>query len=115
MGEQPLPKIVQQGEVEARLMQIEAEGIFPIHAAPDGIGRLAVGEPFYILHHDDQRQAPGGDFHGAALRGIEIGKELIRIKRAKLCPQVDVEIALRKSSPYCSRRHVRNGWEGFGA
>ena len=54
MGEQALAKIVQQGEVEARVMQVEAEGIFPIHTTPDGIGRLAVGEPFDILHHDDQ-------------------------------------------------------------
>ena len=96
-------------------MQIEAEGIFPIHAAPDRIGRLAVGEPFQILHHNDQSQAPGGYFHRTARGGIEIGKELIRIERAKLCPQVDVEIAFRESGPYCSRRHVRNGWEGFGA
>jgi hypothetical protein len=96
-------------------VQVEAEGIFPIHAAPHGIGRLAVGEPFDILHHDDQCQAPGGHFHRTAHGGIEIRKELIRIERAKLCPQVDVEIALRKSGPYCSRRHVGNGWEGFGA
>jgi hypothetical protein len=115
MGQYALAKIVQQGEVEARVMQIEAEGIFPIHAAPDRIGRLAVGKPFHILHHDDQGQAPGGHFHRTALGGIEIGKELIRIKRAKLGPQVDVEIAFRKSGLYCSRRHVGNGWEGFGA
>jgi hypothetical protein len=54
MGEQALAKIVQPGEVEARVMPIEAEGIVPIHPAPDGIGRLAVGEPFDLLHHDDQ-------------------------------------------------------------
>jgi len=115
MGHEALAKIVQQGEVEARGMHIEAEGIFPIHAAPDRIGRLAVREPFHILHHDDQGQAPGGHFHRTALGGIEISKELIRIERAKLGPQVDVEIAFGEGGVYCSRRHVGNGWEGFGA
>ena len=115
MGEQALAKIVQQGEVEARVMQVKAEGLLPIHAAPDRIGRLAVGEPFHILHHDDQGQAPGGHFHRTALGGIEIGKELIRIERAKLGPQVDVEIAFREGGAYCSRGHVWNGGEGFGA
>ena len=115
MGHEALAKIVQQGEVEAGIMQIEAESIFPIHAAPDRIGRLAVGEPFHILHHDDQGQAPGGHFHRTALGGIEISKELIRRERAKLGPQVDVEIAFGEGGADCSRRHVGNGWEGFGA
>jgi hypothetical protein len=106
---------VQQSEIEARVVQVEAERIFPIHAAPDRIGRLAVREPFHILHHDDHGQAPGGHFHRTALGGIEISKELIRIERAKLGPQVDVEIALREGGADCSRCHVGNGWEGFGA
>jgi hypothetical protein len=115
MGQEALPKIVQQREVEARIVQVQAEGVFPIHAAPDRIGRLAVGEPFHILHHDDQGQAPGGHFYRTPLGGIEISEELIRIKRPKLCPQVDVEIAFREGGAYCSRRHIGNGWEGFGA
>ena len=45
---------------------------------------------------------------------IEISKELIRIECAKLCPQVDVEIAFREGGAYCNRRHVWNGGEGFG-
>jgi hypothetical protein len=54
MREQAAAKIVQQGEVEARAVQVEAEGILPIHAAADRIGRLAVGQPFDILQHHDQ-------------------------------------------------------------
>ena len=96
-------------------MQVEAEGIFPIHTTPDGIGRLAVGESFHILHDNDQRQAPRGHFHRAALGGIEIGKELIIIERPELGPQIDIEIAFRKSGPHGSSGDVRNGWEGFGA
>ena len=84
MGEQALAKIVQQGEVKARVGQLEAEGIFPIHTAADGIRRLAVGEPFDILHDHDQRQAPGRHLHGTPLGRIEIGKELIIVERAEL-------------------------------
>jgi len=84
MSQDALPKIVQQGEIKARVVQVEAQRIFPVHAAPDRIGGLAVREPFDILHHHDQRQAPGRHFDGAALSGIEIGKELILIERAEL-------------------------------
>src|SRR6266446_4940904 len=94
--------------VKAGVVQIEAQGILPIHTAPDSIGRLPIGEPFHILHHDDQRQAPGGDFHGAAFGRIEIGKELIRIERAKLGAEVHREIAFGKGGPHCSRGHIWN-------
>ena len=63
MGEQPLPKIMSQGKVEPRVVQIEAQGILPIHTMPDSIGGLTIREPFDILHHHDQRQAPGGYCH----------------------------------------------------
>ena len=106
---------MQQGEVEAWVVQVQTQGIFPIHTAPDRIGRLPIGEPFDILHHHDQRQAPGGHFHRTPLGGIEIGKELILIERAELRAQVDVEIPFREGGAYCSRRHVGNGWKGFGA
>jgi hypothetical protein len=96
MGEQALPKIVQQSAVKARVVPIETAGIFPLHAPPDGISRLAIRAPFHILHHDDQGQAPGGHFHRAAFGGREIGKELIVIKRAALGTQVDIEIPFGK-------------------
>jgi hypothetical protein len=94
---------------------VKAQGILPIHTAPDRIGCLPIGEPFDILHHHDQRQAPGGDFHGAPFGGIKIGQELILIERAELRAQVHREIAFGKGRPYCSRSRVGNRWEGFGA
>jgi hypothetical protein len=96
-------------------VQVKAQGIFPIHAAPDRIGRLPISEPFDILHHHDQRQAPGGYFHGRALGGIEIGKELIRIKCAELRAQVHIEVAFGKGSPHCSSSRIGNRWERFRA
>src|SRR5437016_3863872 len=96
-------------------MQVKAEGIFPIHAAPDCIGRLAVGEPFDILHHHDQRQAPGSHFYWTPLGRREISKELIRVERAELGAQVHIQVPFGKGSPHGCRGRVWNGWEGFGA
>jgi hypothetical protein len=112
MGEQPLTKIVQQGEVEPRVTEVETQGILPIHAAADGIGRLAICEPFDVPHHHDQRYAPGGYFHGTALRGIEIRKKLIVIERAELRAQVDIGVAFGERGPHGSRGRVWNGWGG---
>jgi hypothetical protein len=33
-------------EIVAGVRQFQAEGVLPIHAAADGIRRVAVGEPF---------------------------------------------------------------------
>jgi len=115
MDEQAVAKVMQQGEVEPGVGELKAQGLFPIHAAAHRIGRLAVREPFDVLHHDDQRQAPGRHFHGATLGRIEISKELIIIERAKLGAEVHGEIAFGKGSPYCSRCRLWNGWKGFGA
>jgi hypothetical protein len=52
--EQALTEIVQQGEVESGIAQLQAQGVLPIHASAHGIGALTVGEPFDILHHGDQ-------------------------------------------------------------
>jgi hypothetical protein len=46
MSGQPPTKIMQQGEVEPWIREVETERIFPVHAAADPIGGLAIGEPF---------------------------------------------------------------------
>jgi hypothetical protein len=96
MGEHAAANIMQQGEVKASARQVEAEGIFPIHAAADGIGYLAVGEAFDVRHHHNQRSAPGRDFHGTPLGWIEIGEELIIVEPAELGTELHREVALGK-------------------
>src|SRR5262245_27696445 len=88
MGEQAFAKIVSQREVKARIRQLEAQSILPIDATTHRISGLAIRESFDILHHHDQRQAPGCDLDRMPPVGLEIGKEVLRIERAKLGPQV---------------------------
>ena len=115
MGQQTFAKIVEEGEVEAGVVQVEAQRIFPIHTAPDRIGGLPIRQAFDILHDHHQGQAPGGDLHGAALWGVEIGKELIVIERAKLGAEIDIKVAFGKGRADGRSRRVGNGGQGFGA
>jgi hypothetical protein len=66
--------------------------------------------PAIVLHHHDQRHTPGGHVDGTALGRVEISQELILIKRAELCPQIDIEVAFGKGGPHRSRRHVGKRW-----
>ena len=113
MGEPAFPNIVQPGEVTPGVVSVEAQRLWPLQAAADGIGRLAGGEPCAIRHPEDQSPAPGGHFHRTPLGGREIRQELIRVARATRCPQSHSEVALGEGGPHRSRRHVWNGGEGL--
>jgi hypothetical protein len=92
MGKQATAKIVQQREVEARVVQVKAEGVFPVHTAADRIGCLAISESFDVSHHQRERQAPGRDFHRTPGGRIQIRKELIVIEGAVLGAQRNLEV-----------------------
>jgi len=115
MGQQTCAKIVEEGEVEAGVVQVQAQRLLPIHTAPDHIGGLPIREACDIVHDHHQGQAPGGDLHGAALWGVEIGKELIVIERAKLGAEIDREVAFGKGRSDGRSRRGGNGGQGFGA
>ena len=114
MGEQALTKIVQEGEVETRVVQVQTEGIFPVDTAADRISGLAVRKPFDILHHLTSAKRQGATSTGAPRR-VEIGKALIVIERTKLCPEVHIEIPFGKGRLHCSRSGLGNGGKGFRA
>ena len=52
--EQACSKVAQDGKVKPRIIQFEAECVFPIDASADGIGRLAISQVFGELHHGNQ-------------------------------------------------------------
>src|SRR5215216_124620 len=75
------------------------------------IGGLTIHETFDILHHRHQGQAPRCDFNGTPATAREIGKEGIVIERAKLRPQVHIEIAFGESGFHHGYRGLGNRWE----
>jgi hypothetical protein len=114
-GQPPCAKIVEEGEVEAGGVPVEAQRLLPSHTAPDRIGGLPIRQAFDILHDHHQGQAPGGDLHGAALWGVESGKEMIVLERAKLGAEIDREVAFGKGRADGRGRRVGNGGQGGGA
>lgn len=54
---QPVPELRKHGEVEARITQIQAEGVLEVDPGPDRFGGLPVGQALDELQHQDQRQA----------------------------------------------------------
>jgi len=56
--DQARSELAEDGEVEAGVLQFQAEGIFLIDAAANGLGGLAVEQALGKLQHGNQRQPP---------------------------------------------------------
>jgi len=54
-GDQPGAELAQDGMVEAGIGEFQPQGILPIDAAADGVGRLAIGKAFRKLEERGQR------------------------------------------------------------
>jgi hypothetical protein len=70
---QPRAELGADGEIEAGVGQVQAEGILPVDAGAHGLGGLPVRQPFGELHDGHQRQAPRR-LHGPAAVGVEGGE-----------------------------------------
>ena len=86
--------------------EFKTQSILPIRAAADGIRRLALGESCAVLHHHDQCQPPGGDFHGAPGGRIQLGKALIVIERAGRGAQRDIAVTCGERGLYGGHRRL---------
>ena len=58
-GKQTGPELAQHGEVEARIVKLQAEGILQVNPAAHRLGRLPIGQVLEELKDGDQGQAPG--------------------------------------------------------
>jgi hypothetical protein len=85
--EQPAPgaadqqtgaELAQDRMVEARIRQLERQGILPVEAAAHRLGRRAVREVLDELEDRDQSQPPGG-FGRPAPRREQVGEVLITV------------------------------------
>src|SRR5215210_2079345 len=69
--DQALAKLAQDGGIEARIGQLQRQGIFPINASAYGGGGLLIGESFCKLHDGHERKL-SGRFSGLPLLGEEM-------------------------------------------
>ena len=104
---QPGAEFAQEREIKPGIGQFEPEGVLPVEAGADGIGRLAVRDAFGELQHRDERQPP------RRIRGLSSGREqvdeiLIGEEGAQRIPHGEVPIAARKGG--AGGRH----WEFAG-
>jgi hypothetical protein len=58
-GDEAGAELAEDREVEAGVVQLQAQEVLPVDAGADGVGGLAIGEPLGVLEGRDQRQSPG--------------------------------------------------------
>jgi hypothetical protein len=102
-------EVVQQGEIKARIGQLQAEQVLPIDAAPHSIGGLAVGQALHVLHDQHERLSPGSDLDGCPL----LGKPGRKLSIGKDCTQLitngQVDVPIGKNRFGSSSSGIRNG------
>lgn len=59
--DQPGTEVTKDREVEAWIVQFQAQEELPVHPGPHLFSGLPVAEPLRVLQHRDQRQRPGRD------------------------------------------------------
>jgi hypothetical protein len=57
-GEEPVAKFTEDGKVEARVRQVQAQEILPIDTGPDRLGGLAISKVLAKLHERHEGQPP---------------------------------------------------------
>jgi hypothetical protein len=77
--------------VEARIGEVQAEDVFPINAAADGICRLAIGEAFSKLEDRNQRETRGR-FCGLPAPWKECRELGIMVESAEPVRHVHIEV-----------------------
>ena len=84
-SEEPFAKVAEDREMEARIGQFEAKGVFPIQVPAHRIRSLPVGEARNELKHANQGEPPGGQCGWTEGRE-QIGKQRIVIESAEMIP-----------------------------
>ena len=116
--DEPCAKFAEHRKVEARIVKLKPQQIFPIDAGAHGFGGLAVREVLAELEEGDERQEPGRKRRLAAGRE-ERGKILVAAEGAQLVPQCQVGRAFGKGCAcnlgrLLGNRHGQAGIERHG-
>jgi hypothetical protein len=110
--DEPGAERTQDGMVEARIGEVQAEDVLPINAAADGIRGLAIGETFGTLEDGSQCQARGR-LCGLPTRREERRELRVVVEGAETVGHLHVEVPARKrgtGNPLGFFRDRISGW-----
>jgi len=110
--EQATAKLAQDGEVEARVGQVEGEQVLPVDPAPDRLGRLTVAQALAELKERDQREAPRR-VSGLAELGVEVGEARVVEHGTEPIAQQQVRVAPPERGPRDAGGVVGHGRDGL--
>jgi hypothetical protein len=109
-GDEPGAELAQHRRIEALVFEGQAERVFPVDAAADGIGRLAVGQPLDELEDRHQRQL-GRVCRRLPVLRVEIGEIGAAEQGAERVVHPEIRVPAREGCPRHPRGLVRQAVE----
>src|SRR5512135_3256641 len=70
--------------------QFQSQGVFPVDAAADGVGGLAIGEALDVLEQGDEGE-PGGRSGRMSAGGEEVGELVVVVERSEFVGDPETE------------------------
>lgn len=112
--EEPLPELGEHTEVEAGVLQVQAQRVLPVEPGADGVGGLAVGEVLGELEDGDEGEPPRGRGRLADI-GVEVGEVVVAEERAEPVAGGEVGVPLGEGGPGDASGLGGDGEVGLGA
>ena len=94
-SQQARAELAQDGQVEAGVGQVQAEGVLPVDARPNGFSGLAVREVLDELRDCHERETPG-TFGRMSIRRVEVGEVLVAVQRTERFAYAHAQRAVRE-------------------
>lgn len=107
MREKPGPEVSQDGEVEPRIIQLQAQQELPVHTSPYLVSGLPVGKTLRILQHRHRGQSPRRD-RGPSLPGEGHREVIVPEHRTEHFPDSDRQSPLEERGPHHTSRQLRH-------
>ena len=89
-------ELAQDRVIKTGIGQFQAQGVFPVDAAPDRVGGLAIGEALDVLEHGSQGE-PGGGGSRLSAGGEELGELVVTVERSEFIGDAEAEGSLGES------------------
>jgi hypothetical protein len=91
----------------------QAQGVFPVDAAADGVGGLAIGQALDLLEQGDEGEPCGGGGRLPA-GGEEVGELVVAVERPEFVGDAETEGRLGESGKSDALRVFGDGEVGSG-